>query len=113
VTINTGASVTVVRLDITVGLPEGDLAMPYNLQMASEEILLILKEVLVKLTLGQCPLTTCVYVAGVVDEFNRGLDVHAQYILGFEAPCGMTRQLSAIVGPWGATTSIPLSEKKQ
>jgi hypothetical protein len=79
VTINTGASVTIVRLDITAGLPERDLAMLYILQMASEEILSIPKEVLIKLTLGQCPLTSCVFVANIIDAFNRVLDVLHTY----------------------------------
>jgi hypothetical protein len=55
VTINTGASVTVARLDIIVELPERDLAMPYILQMASEEILSILKESVSKADFGAVP----------------------------------------------------------
>jgi hypothetical protein len=50
VTTDIGESVMITRLDITTGLPKRDLTMPYVLQMASEEILPIVKEVLVKLT---------------------------------------------------------------
>jgi hypothetical protein len=52
---NTGASVTVARLDIFVGLPERDLAMLYILQMASEEIFSLLKESINKPDFGAVP----------------------------------------------------------
>jgi predicted aspartyl protease len=73
-TIDTGASVTIVRLDITAGLPVRELTRPYVLQMLSGKTLLILKEALVELTLGHCPLTTWLFVTKVTDEFILGLD---------------------------------------
>jgi hypothetical protein len=45
------------------------------LQMASGEILPILKEALVTLTLGWRPLTTWVLVADIADEFILAFDV--------------------------------------
>jgi hypothetical protein len=50
VTIATEASVMLAIPVIATGLPERDLTTPYVLQMASGEILLILKKALVKLT---------------------------------------------------------------
>jgi hypothetical protein len=75
VTIDTGVSMTIARPDVTAELPKRDPPMQCALQMASEETLPILKEALVKLTLGQCPLTTWVFVANITDEFVLGLDV--------------------------------------
>jgi hypothetical protein len=70
---DTRVPVTIVRPDITRGLPERDLSTPFVLQMASREILPIMKGVLVKLTLGQLPLTTWVLVTNITDEFTQGL----------------------------------------
>jgi hypothetical protein len=74
-TINTGVSVMIARPDIMVGLPQIDLSMLYVLQMASGEILLILKEALVKLTLRGRPLAAWAFVANITDKFILGLDV--------------------------------------
>jgi hypothetical protein len=68
VIIDTGASVTIVRLDITAAPPERELTWPYVSQMVPG------KEGLVELTLGQCPLTTWVFVTKITDEIILGLD---------------------------------------
>jgi hypothetical protein len=59
-TIDTRASVTFTRPDITEGLPKRELSQPYILQIALMKSLPILKEVLVELTLWQCLLRTWV-----------------------------------------------------
>jgi sulfur transfer complex TusBCD TusB component (DsrH family) len=69
VTIDTGLSVTMARPDITAGLTKSDLIMPYILQIASGDILPILKEALVKLTLGHHPQMTWVFVNNITYEF--------------------------------------------
>jgi hypothetical protein len=43
--------------------------------MASAEIIPVLKKELVELTLGRNALRICVFVVGIPDEFNLGLDV--------------------------------------
>jgi hypothetical protein len=63
-TIDTGTSVTIARPDLTAGLPETDLNTPQVLQMASGEILSILKETLMELTQGWRPMTW-VFVASI------------------------------------------------
>lgn len=60
VTTDTGSSVTMARPDITAGLPKRHLIMLHILQIASGDILPILKEALVKLTLGHRPQMTWV-----------------------------------------------------
>jgi hypothetical protein len=52
-TIDTGASITIARPDITAGLPETKPSWLYVLQMVSGKTLPVLKEVLVELTLRQ------------------------------------------------------------
>jgi hypothetical protein len=61
--------VTITRPDINAGLPKKDLPMWCALQMASGDTLPILKEAFVKMTLGQCPLTTGVFITNITDEF--------------------------------------------
>jgi hypothetical protein len=48
--------VTIARPDIVAGLPKKALSQPHVLKMMAGETYPVLKEVLVKLTLGQCPL---------------------------------------------------------
>jgi hypothetical protein len=67
--------VTIARPDVTSGLPERDLSTSYVLQMELWEILRVLKEALVTVTVGRRPLTTWVFFANVIDEFILGLDV--------------------------------------
>jgi hypothetical protein len=90
VTVDIGALMTVARPDTTAGLPVRDLIIQV-LQMASGEILPILKEALVKVTLGQCPLTTWVFVANITDKFILRLDIlhanHASVDLGCHVLC--------------------------
>lgn len=50
VTFDTGASMTITRLDVTAGQPKRDPPMKCALQIVSGETLPILKEVFVKLT---------------------------------------------------------------
>jgi hypothetical protein len=50
-------------------------AVPVTLQMASGEVLLILKEALMTLTQGQHLLTAWIFVPNITDEFVLGLDV--------------------------------------
>jgi hypothetical protein len=57
-TIDTRASVMIARPDITAGLPERELAGPYNLQMTCGGTFYLLKEALIKFALGWCSLTT-------------------------------------------------------
>jgi hypothetical protein len=61
-TIYTGPSLTIIKPDITPGLPEREQTWPYILQMASEETAPVLKEVLVELTFVVVPSENlCVY----------------------------------------------------
>jgi hypothetical protein len=53
-TIDTRASVTIVRQDITAGLPEREQTWPYVLQMESGKTFPVLKEAIVEQTMGQC-----------------------------------------------------------
>jgi hypothetical protein len=53
VTIDSGACVTITRLDIIAGLPKRKQSWPYVLQTASGETLPVSKEVLVALSLEQ------------------------------------------------------------
>ena len=78
-TIDTGASVTIVRPDIVAGRPERKPSRAYVLQTASGETLPMLREALVELTLGQRALSIWVFVAEVTDEFILGLDVLRAY----------------------------------
>lgn len=78
---------TIVRLDITAGLPERELTRPYVLQMVSGKTVPILKEALVELTLGQCPLTTWLFVTKVTDEFILGLDVLCAHDASMDLRC--------------------------
>ena len=64
-TINTSTSVTIARPDIVAGQPERKPSRPYVLQMASGEIVPVLR--------------IWVFVAEVMDEFILGLDVLRAY----------------------------------
>jgi hypothetical protein len=74
VTKDTCIAVTIVRPDITEGLPEREMARLYVPQMTSVETLPVLKEEFVELALGPSPLTTWVFVTKIIDEFILGLD---------------------------------------
>lgn len=111
VTVYIGASVTIARPDTTAGLSVRDLITPYVLQMASREILPILKEALVKLTLGQCPLTTWVFIASITDKFILRLGLACQpCICGFGAPHAMSGCQSYVEVPlWCPRARLHLS----
>jgi hypothetical protein len=72
--VDTGASTTVVRSDIAEGLPERHLPMRVYLQCISGQAIPVLKEALVKLTLGNRTLILWVQVADITEEFSLGLD---------------------------------------
>jgi hypothetical protein len=79
-TIVTGISVTITRPDITAGQPERGPTWP----LVSREIIPVLKEALVELTLGRCPLRTRVLVveiAGVLILWLDVLHVHDTYVI--------------------------------
>jgi hypothetical protein len=73
VTIDTGASVTIVRPDIVTGQPERMPTMTYALQTASGETIPMLREALIKLTLGRRVQRIWVFVTEVTDVFILGL----------------------------------------
>jgi hypothetical protein len=75
VSVDTGASTTVVRSDMAEGLPERHLPMRVYLQCISGQAIPVLKEALVKLTLGKSTLILWVQVADITEEFSLGLDV--------------------------------------
>jgi hypothetical protein len=79
VTVDTGAYVTVARPDIAAGWPERQPHPGFTLQTVSGASLPILKEVLLTLTLGRCPLRMWVFVANITDELIFGLDVLRAY----------------------------------
>jgi hypothetical protein len=74
-TIDPGMCVTIARPDIAKGWPEGKLNQCYGLETASGESLPILKEALVKLTLGQSPKSIWVFVTEITLAFILDLDV--------------------------------------
>jgi hypothetical protein len=65
VALDSGASLTVVRPDVTAGLPERYVRTPEALQMVSDKILPIWKGTLVKFILGWRLLTKLVFVAKI------------------------------------------------
>jgi hypothetical protein len=74
---------TVVRPDITAGLPEKYLRTPGTLQIESGEVLPILKEALMKLTLWRRLLTKWVFISKIPEELILGLNVlstHAAFV---------------------------------
>jgi hypothetical protein len=71
VTIDTGASATVVRPDIVARLPERELSRPYVLQTESGETIPVVKEARVELTIGRFTLRNWVFVADIKDDFIR------------------------------------------
>jgi hypothetical protein len=75
VSIDAGVPVTTARPEIVAGQPERKPSRLYVLQMASGEIIPILKEALVELTLGRGALKILVFVAEITDEFILGLDI--------------------------------------
>jgi hypothetical protein len=75
VSVDTGASTTVVRSDMAEGLPERHIPMRVYLQCISGQAIPVLKEALVRLTLGNSTLILWVQVADITEEFSLGLDV--------------------------------------
>jgi hypothetical protein len=73
--IDSGASLTVVRPDVTAGLPERYKRTPETLKMVADEILPVLKETLVKSILWRRLLTKLRFVAKITYEFILGLNV--------------------------------------
>jgi hypothetical protein len=88
VTVDTGAYVTVARLDIATGWSERQPDPGFSLQTVSGESLPILKEVLLTLILVRCPLGMWVFVADITDELILGLDIFCAY----NAPVDIGRQ---------------------
>jgi hypothetical protein len=60
--------VTIATSDTTVGLPERKLTTQYVLQIASGDILLLLKEALVILTVRFRPLMTWEFVVIIIER---------------------------------------------
>jgi hypothetical protein len=79
VTVDTGAYMTVARPDIAAGWPERQPKPGLVLQPVSGEVLPILKEVSLTLTLGWRPLKIWVFVANITDELILGLDILSAY----------------------------------
>jgi hypothetical protein len=79
VTIDTRASVTTARPNIAAGLPKRKLSIPYILTMASGEILPMLNEALVEMTLGQSSIHIWMFVPEITDKFIPVLDVLCTY----------------------------------
>jgi hypothetical protein len=75
VTIDIGASLTITQPDIVTGQPRWKPSRVYIFKTASDETVPVLKEAVVKLTLGQLTLMIWVFVAEVTDEFTVGLHV--------------------------------------
>jgi hypothetical protein len=75
VTVDTGASLTLVRPDIAEGLPERKPIRAPFLLTISDQIIPVIKEVLVELTVDKCCITTWAIVANIHCEFLLGLDV--------------------------------------
>jgi hypothetical protein len=71
-TIDTEASVTIVRPDITAELRERKPNRPYILQTASRETLPVMREVLVKVALGRSALRIWVFVAEITNHHAAG-----------------------------------------
>jgi hypothetical protein len=81
VTFDTGAYVTVARLDTAAGLPERQSNQRYTLQ-TSGEALPILKKVFLTQILGRGPLKMWVFFANITNEFIWRLDIcaHAMHL---------------------------------
>jgi hypothetical protein len=116
VSVDIWASVTIARPDTTAVLPVTDLITPYFLQMASGEVLPILKEALVKLTLGPVPTD----ILGVHCQYHW--QVHPETgclacppcICGFGAPHAVSELCrSAIMMPQGTIAFVSMCEQKQ
>jgi predicted aspartyl protease len=75
VTVDTGASSTLVRPDVAEGLPERYPTKVTKLRTITGQRIPVIKEVLVKLTLHKCRIITWAIVANINEEFLLGLDV--------------------------------------
>jgi hypothetical protein len=75
IAIDTGASVTIAMPDFSAELPKRELIRPYVLHMAAGDTIPVMKEALVELAVGWCPLMTWVFFTKITDEIFLGLDV--------------------------------------
>jgi hypothetical protein len=75
VTVHTRAYITVARPDIAAGWLKRQPNQHFTLQMVSGEILPILEEVFLTLTVGQRPLKIFVFVTSITNEFILALDI--------------------------------------
>jgi hypothetical protein len=80
VTVDIGAYVTVARPNLASGWPERQPNQLYTLQTVSGEVLPILKDVFLTLTLGQRPLKIWVFVASIANEFILGWTYYAHML---------------------------------
>jgi hypothetical protein len=78
VTVDTGAYVTVARLDIAAGWHESNQTQVSCCRVCGES-LPILKEVVLTLTLGHRPLRMWLFVADITDELILGQDILCAY----------------------------------
>jgi hypothetical protein len=115
VTIDTGASVTVARLDVTTGLSKRDPTMLYVLQAAlgdSPDPEGSCSKT-VSWALPTCDLGVCLRDHRWIHP-GVGCLGDPRCIHGFGVLCALNRQWSsAIVAPQGATTFIPLYQGQQ
>jgi hypothetical protein len=72
VTINTRATVTIVRPDIVAVQPERKPSRPYILQMTFGETIPVLKEARIEVSLGRGPLKIWEFATEIWDEFILG-----------------------------------------
>lgn len=91
VTVDTGASVTIVRPVITAGLPKRVPSTKCALQTASGQTLSISKEALVTLSLGRHQSTTGVLVTSITDEFILVLDIMHTHDPSVDLGCHVLR----------------------
>jgi hypothetical protein len=95
VTVDTGAYVTVETPNITTGWPERQLNQCLKLQMTSGEAFPILKEVYLRLNLGQGLLKVWVFITNVTNKIILGLGIlHA-----YDASVNIRRQTLHLAGP--------------
>jgi hypothetical protein len=89
VTVDIGVYVTAARPNIAAQWPEREINQCYTLQTASGEVLPILKEVFLTLTLGQRSLNIWVLIANITNEFILGLDILRAYDAYVDLGCQM------------------------
>jgi hypothetical protein len=100
-TINTRASVTITRPDITAGLPKRKPSRPYVMQMVS-------KRTMVELTRGQSTLQIWVFVTRITQIHpGAGHPMSLQHNSQWEAQCAATEPRRDAMVSWSQTTMIP------